>query len=86
MALSVDSKHVSAQAALSLELLKADVAVVSGALVLSLDVHVAASSGPELLAAPLARVHLDKINKLLGAFLKYQISHCKNGFCFIFLT
>ena len=65
----MDSKHVSAQAALPLELLEADVAVVSGSLMLSLDVHITTSRGPEFLAAPLARIHLKKSVLETTAFL-----------------
>ena len=61
VAVTVDSDHVSTQAALALELLEADVAVVSRSLVFSLAVHVAAAGRPELFPAPLARVELGHV-------------------------
>ena len=61
VAMAVDSDHVPTQAALALELLEADVAVVPRSLVLSLLVHVAAAGRPELLSAPLARVELGHV-------------------------
>ena len=58
LTLSVDTVHVPAKTALALELLKTDIAVIAGSLMLRLDVHIATSSGPEVFAAPLARVQL----------------------------
>ncbi len=43
LALPVDTIHVPAQTSLALELLEADVAVIAGSLMFSLNVHVAAS-------------------------------------------
>jgi len=56
LALPVDTVHVPAKTALALELLEADIAIIAGSLMLRLNVHVATSSGPEVFAAPLARV------------------------------
>lgn len=54
VALAVDTGHVAAQGAFPLELLHADVAVVTNGLVLGHDVHVPAAGRPELFAAELA--------------------------------
>jgi hypothetical protein len=41
--LSVDSDHVTAQTALALELFEADIAVVTGSLMFSLNMHISAT-------------------------------------------
>ena len=58
LALPVDTVHVTAQTALALKLLEADVAVVTSSLMFCLYMHVTASGGPEVLATPLARIQL----------------------------
>ena len=58
LTLPVHADHVPAQAALALELLKADIAVKTCALMFSLYMHVSATCGPKLLATPLAGVRL----------------------------